>query len=211
MTKSTVPNKNQWGYLRETEEEAQKAKPNPVNGMHKTGLDTYLKVIFPNTNDWVLNKTVPNCERKIKPDYRSESLKLIIEFNGLQHYQKPDIILNDNDKEKCYTNLGYKVVPIPFFIQLTNKAVKTLFNVDVKEPLFDESIPSLLACDRCTPAYLCPMGIKRMAEDFLLFPEQYEVNINSMKNEDWQLTGWDLLEKEYNEISGRQDKNYAKI
>lgn len=210
MTRNTVHNKNQWGYLRETEKKAEKIKPNPVNGMHKTGLDTYLKVIFPNTNDWILDKIVPNCKRKTRPDYRSEFLKLIIEFNGLQHYQKPDIILKDREKEKCYTDLGYKVVQIPFFIQLTNKAVKTLFNVDVKEPLFDESIPSLLACDKCTPAYLCTMGIKRMAAEFLPFPEQYEVNINSMKKEDLLLTGWDLLEQEYN-ILKRQDMNYAKI
>lgn len=192
---------NKYGYLRETSKQANKAKLNPTNGMHKTGLDDYLKVIFPQITDWVHDKTIPNSNSKKRPDYRSEELKLIIEFNGLPHYQKPDIILKDIEKEKLYISLGYKVVIIPYFIQLTNKAVKTLFGVDIKETLFDESIPSLLSCDECTPAYLCPLGITRMAKDFKNFPEQYEVNINSMKNEkNIELTRFDLLEQEYNKL-----------
>lgn len=211
MTKNqnTDP-KSKWGYLRETEVKAQKTEVNPTNGMHKTGLDTYLKAIFPNTDDWIHDKTVPNCKKKTRPDYRSESLKLIIEFNGLPHYKKPNIILNDKEKEKLYTELGYKVVQIPYFIQLTNKTVERMFGVSVEEQLFNEDISSLLSRDECTPAYLCPLGIKRMAEDFLKYPEQYEVNVNSMKNEkeDINLTGFDLLEKEYNKLKNNKgDKN----
>lgn len=192
---------SKYGYLRETEQKAKSTKPNPINGMHKTGLDEYLKVIFPEIDDWIHDKTIPNSKTKTRPDYRSEKLKLIVEFNGLPHYQKPDIILKDKEKAQLYTSLGYKVVEIPYFIQLTNEAVKTLFGVSVNEPLFDGTIPSLYSCDTCTPAYLCPMGIQRMAKDFINFPEQYEININSMKQEDnIELTCWDLLEDAYNKL-----------
>ena len=205
MTNNTNSTKKyEWGYLRETEEKALKAKINPVYGMHRTGLDTYLKVIFPNTKDWIHDKRVPNCIKNTRPDYRSESLKLIIEFNGLDHYTKPNIILKDIEKEKMYKDMGYKVVQIPFFIQLTNQAVEKMFGGIVKEQLFDGNVPSLLICDKCTPAYLCPLGIKRMAEDFQKYPEQYDVNMSSMKKEDLQLTSWDLLEKEYKNLKNEE-------
>lgn len=211
MIKNTNSTKKyKWGYLRETEEKALKAKISPAYGMHRTGLDTYLKVIFPNTNDWIHDKRVPNCIKNTRPDYRSESLKLIIEFNGLNHYTKPNILLKDIEKEKMYKDMGYKVVQIPFFIQLTNQAVAKMFEVIVKEQLFDGNVPSLLVDDSCTPAFLCPLGIKRMAEDFLNYPEQYETNMQSMKKEDLLLTSWDLLEKEYNNLKNRRHNTCKK-
>lgn len=51
---------------------------------------------------------------------RSESLKLIVEIDGLPHYQNPIVILKDKEKTKLYEEFGYKVVRIPYFIQLTN-------------------------------------------------------------------------------------------
>mgnify|MGYP004449087663 FL=1 len=193
-----------WGYLRETTEAAEKAGTDKATGLCRTGLNEYLKVIFPNTSDWVHDRVVPDLidqnGKKVKtiPDYRSESLKLIVEFDGIQHYTNPDNIDKDIKKTKVYEQAGYKVVRLPYFIQLTNKVVKQLFDVDVKEQLFDESYPSLCSDSQCSPAYLCYKGIKRMAEEFKKFPEQYEININTLKTQDpdnW--TEWKTLEELY--------------
>ena len=137
-----------------------------------------------------------------RPDYRSETLKLIIEFDGLQHYTKPDIIEKDIRLTKIYENLGYKVVRIPYFIQLSNNAVKKIFGIEVKEILFDESIPSLGYNGQNTPAYLCPAGLVRMVKEFQNFPEQYKTNLDFLKkqNEPFK-TGIEFLEIEYNRIS----------
>ena len=172
--------KNNWGFLRETSELAKKAGIDKDTGLHRTGLDEYLKVIFPNIEDWIHDKTlgkINDITYKSRPDYRSETLKLIIEFDGLQHYTKPDIIEKDNRLTKVYEDLGYKVVRIPYFIQLSNNAVKKLFGIDVKEFLFDESIPSLGYKGQNTPAYLCPAGLVRMVKEFRNFPEQYKTNL----------------------------------
>ena len=191
-----------YGYLRETKELAIKAGINKVNNIPRTGLDEYLSIIFPNIKDWVHDKAVcKGCRNR--PDYRSEELKLIVEFDGLPHYQKPDVIIKDELNTEKYTKMGYKVVRIPYFIQLTNKAVKQLFGVDVVIPLFKEGIPSLTVEDMCTPAYLCPLGIKRMAKELRLFPEQLESNIRYLKeyNND-KLTGLSYLLKELNNLQG---------
>ncbi len=193
---------NRYGFLRETASLAKASGIDKDTGLHRTGLDEYLKIIFPNTNDWIHDKAlgeVGGVKYKSRPDYRSEELKLIVEFDGLQHYTKPDIIEKDYRLTELYTNLGYKVVRIPYFIQLTNKAVKTLFNIDITEELFDEKYSSLGVKGFNTPAYLCPAGLKRMAEEFKQFPEQYKTNLEFLKGQnDPYRSGVDFLEKEYN-------------
>lgn len=197
--------KNKWGFLRETSAMARKAGKDKDTGLHRTGLEDYLKIIFPHTNDWIHDKQlgkVNNSIIKSRPDYRSEELKMIIEFDGLQHYTKPDIIEKDIKNTRQYEKIGYKVVRIPYFIQLTNKAVKTLFGVTINEELFDEKIPSLGIKGQNTPAYLCPAGLKRMAEEFRKFPEQYKTNVEFLKTQnDLFRSGVDFLENEYNKIN----------
>ena len=190
--------KEKWGFLRETTEAAIKAGIDRGTGVHRTGLNEYLKVIFPDIDDWVHDKalglTVNNKVCRKRPDYRSEKLKMIVEFDGIQHYTMPDRIKNDVLSTKFYERLGYKVVRIPYFIQLTNKAVKYFFNVDVKEPLFNENIHSMDKNDRNTPAFLCGAGVLRMIEEFKHHPEQYRVNKEFLISQNDQfLTGVDLI------------------
>ena len=200
-----------WGFLRETDAMAKKAGIDKDTGLHRTGLEDYLKLIFPKTEDWIHDKALgkindTNC--KCRPDYRSEELKLIIEFDGLPHYTNPDIIEKDLKNTELYTSFGYKVVRIPYFIQLTNKAVKTLFDVEVLENLFDESISSLGIKGRNTPAYLCIAGITRMAVEFKKFPEQYKTNIDSLKKQnDSFKSGVEYLENEYKNVITRQKES----
>ena len=190
--------KEKWGFLRETTEAAIKAGVDRGTGLHRTGLNEYLKVIFPDIDDWVHDKalglTVNNIVCRKRPDYRSEKLKMIVEFDGIQHYTMPDRIKNDVLSTKFYESLGYKVVRIPYFIQLTNKTVKYFFNVDVKEPLFNENIHSMDKNDRNTPAFLCGAGVLRMIEEFKYHPEQYRVNKEFLISQNDQfLTGVDLI------------------
>lgn len=196
--------KNKWGFLRETSAKAKKAGIDNATGLHRTGLEDYLEVIFPKTKDWIHDKAlgeVNGIRYKKRPDYRSEKLKLIVEFDGLQHYTNPDIIEKDIETTKLYISFGYKVVRIPYFIQLTNKAVEKLFGEKVSQDLFDEKISSLSTTGRNSPAYLCSAGVKRMAEEFKKFPEQYKTNVDFLKlQNDPFKSGVEFLENEYERI-----------
>ena len=196
----------QWGFLRETREKAISAGIDADTGVCRTGLEEYLQVIFPNTNDWIHDKIIDTLPKSLKcrkrPDYRSESLKLIVEFDGIQHYTNPVQIKNDKDTVELYESFGYKVVRIPYFIQLTNQAVEVLFDVCVEEHLFDGSIPSLGIKGENTPAYLCIAGLERMAKEFGRFPEQFETNKNALLQiNDEYLTGVGALIKMYNDVN----------
>ena len=165
-----------WGFLREHSSDA--SGKDPLTDLHRTGLDEYLSVIFPNTHDWIHDKAFgihkDGKKYNIRPDYRSDSLKMIVEFDGLPHYTNPQNIIKDKKNTSIYELNGYKVVRIPYFIQLTNKAVEELFGVKVKEPLFNINYPSLGGIGlKHNPSYLCPGGLKRMATEFKRFPDQY--------------------------------------
>lgn len=177
-----------WGYLRETKEDAIKAGIDKKYNIGRTGLEEYLEMIFPEVKDWIHDKTtgiyLDGKKFKGRPDYRSEKLKMIIEFDGLPHYKNPDVIINDEIKNTIYEEAGYKVIRIPYFIQLSNDVVEKLFGVKIKAELFDEKIPSLRLNSRNTPAYLCPMGIRRMAIDFAnISMHQYNINITALLKE----------------------------
>ena len=191
-----------WGFLREHSSDA--SGKDPLTDLHRTGLDEYLSVIFPNTHDWIHDKAFgihkDGKKYNIRPDYRSDSLKMIVEFDGLPHYTNPQNIIKDKKNTSIYELNGYKVVRIPYFIQLTNKAVEELFGVKVKEPLFNINYPSLGGIGlKHNPSYLCPGGLKRMATEFKQFPDQYEVNVRSLKEiENEILSGVNYLIEEFN-------------
>lgn len=189
-----------YGYLRENEKQVNKEPIDPITVLPRTTLKEYLNIIFPNINDWIFDKTTGLIDMTTgkkslrRPDARSEQLKLIIEIDGLPHYQNPDIIIRDDISTKFYEDYGYKVVRIPYFIQLSNEAVEQLFNVRVNTTLFDDNFTSLHPELRNTPAYLCPLGIERMKLIFQQFPKQYKMNKQFLEQLNQPLlTGIDYL------------------
>lgn len=201
--KNNVDNEK-WGFLREHSSKA--TGRDPLTSLHRTGLDEYLTVIFPEVDDWVHDKAFgihkDGENHRIRPDYRSDRLQLVVEFDGLPHYTNPLNIIRDDNNTIIYQRNGYKVVRIPYFIQLTNDAVEKLFGVKVKEPLFNVIYPSLGGTEmNHNPSCLCPEGLKRMAREFKKFPKQYEINLQSLKamNDD-MLSGVNYLIEEYNKI-----------
>ena len=194
----------QWGFIREDAEKAKKAGIDKATGLPRTSLRAYLDVIFPKIDDWVHDKPIgmklDGKKLRIRPDYLSDKLKMVVEFDGTQHYEKPDVMRRDLGNTEAYRRLGYKVVRIPYFIQLTQAAVKTLFGVKTRH-LFDGKYPSLVP-GRGSPACLPYAGLKRMARVFLHFPEQYKVNVEALKKADDDfLTGVSRLEKMHAKVA----------
>ena len=85
-------------------------------------LEKLLKYIFPDIDDWVHNKIIPNLiidgkKIRLRPAYRSEKLKLIILYDYL--FDIPDSInpilyaMTLDDNKYIYEKAGYRVVAIP--------------------------------------------------------------------------------------------------
>ncbi|GHT41766.1 hypothetical protein FACS189443_3990 [Planctomycetales bacterium] len=123
---------------------------------------------------------------------------VIVEFDGAQHYTKPTQIRKDDERDEYHKSLGYTVVRIPYFIQLTKKAVKTLFGADVKEELFDVKNATFGEDGVYSPACLPKCGLERMAKVFLDFQEQYDNSVEKLESlNDEFLTGVQTLKEMY--------------
>lgn len=167
----------EFGFVRETEKQA--LNEDTETRIIKTGLDVYLKYIFPQTSDWVHDKAFPNM--RIRPDYRSDTLKLIVEFDGLPHFTSRDVYLKDIEKTKKYESYGYKVVRIPLYINLTTKVINTLFGLNLDQVFFDKDISPFN--ESFQPNCFCLSGLNRMAKDFLsIAPEQIQTMMVSIKD-----------------------------
>ncbi len=55
----------------------------------------------------------------------------------------PINIRKDRANQAVYESFGYKVVRIPYFVQLTKDTVKTLFGVELSHDLTSPSLPSM--------------------------------------------------------------------
>ena len=182
-------------YIRETREMAEKAAINNPESEF-VGLDDYLLLLYPDKT-WIHDKAFGKRGGKsyrIRPDFLCEEEKIIIEFDGLQHYINPLKIRKDRENQTIYESFGFKVIRIPYFINLTNDVVREMFGVNVHGNMFDPNLPSMSIKWQNTPAFCCYDGIMRMAEDFKRYPQQYEVNIRQLETEnDEELSGANIL------------------
>ena len=76
-------------------------------------LESLLNYIFPNIDDWVHNRIIPNLivngkKIRLRPAYRSEKLKLIILYD-----------YSIEDSKYIYQKAGYRVVEIPSYMSLS--------------------------------------------------------------------------------------------
>ena len=182
-------------YIRETREMAEKAaKQNPESKF--IGLDDYLPFLYPNKT-WIHDKPFgKRCGEsyRIRPDFLCEDEKMIIEFDGLQHYTNPLNIRKDLVNQSIYESFGFKVIRIPYFINLTSDVVREMFGINIHGCIFDPNLPSMSVKWQNTPAFCCYEGIMRMAEDFKRYPQQYEVNMRQLEaDNDEGLSGASLL------------------
>lgn len=129
--------------------------------------------------EFIHNKSVPNSGIKTRPDYRFEIIKLIVEFDGNQHYQNVDIIFRDQEKDRVYTEMGYRIIRIPYFIQMTEALLKNLFNQQIH---YNQEYPHGFIDDAAIlPANFCELGIKRFVADLDRFPDYKSEIVDSLR------------------------------
>lgn len=170
-----------WKYLRETQDSDT-----------STSLKTCLTCIFPR-HEFIYNKIVPksvyaqrNSEvqaRRYKPDARCEELNLIIEVDGLPHYQATHAVIEDSLRDKYFTKFGYKIVRIPYWLQLNHDYIQHIFNIDAPDSceltysFFDTQQPKSLqdnpGISVCIGS-MCEAGRYRFLQEFANLPSKFQ-------------------------------------
>jgi hypothetical protein len=120
--------------------------------------------------DIVSDLVIPGLAQRFRPDFRSESHKLIVEFDGDQHYQRAGRVLGDASRDAVFAGAGYEVIRIPYFVQLTEPVIGLLFGELVKNCSPWKDFPHGFVDERVIfPADFCEIGVARFREDLSRF------------------------------------------
>ena len=142
-------------------------------------LGLILNELFPN-NDFIHDKAVPDSiNKRLRPDYRSDEMKIILEFDGDSHYCKSQRIKTDIIKDKDYETLGYKVFRIPYFIQMSSELIKMIFDKEIKYE--QKYLNGFIDKKAVLPADFCELGIELFKKDLEKFSYCKNEILDSLK------------------------------
>jgi hypothetical protein len=153
-------------------------------------LSEVLKEIFPSAT-FIHDEVVLDSSIKGRPDYRCEELKLIVEFDGDQHYRNVKKIKNELKKDLIYSGMGYNIVRIPYFVQISALLIEKLFNKGVK---YQQTFPhGFISKTVIMPCDFCELGIKKFEMDLDKFSYAKTEIINSLKEKAIELGDKELV------------------
>lgn len=100
---------------------------------------------------------------RFRPDFYIPEKKLVVEFDGYQHYTKSQILIKDLQKDKILENDNIRVVRIPYFIQLSTSVISHLFEIDFE---YTQIFPhGFIDSKAILPADFCELGVDRFLDD----------------------------------------------
>lgn len=141
----------------------------------------------------VANQPVPGSGRRLRPDYQSERWRLIVEFDGDAHYRQARTILGDAERDRFFVGLGYQVIRIPYFVQLTTPVIADLFGKAAEDQSDFLDFPHGFIADTVVmPSDFCELGIARFDDDLTRFSYIRDQILESLKSAaakrgDWRL------------------------
>ena len=143
--------------------------------------ETYLGIVMSKlySEEYIFfhNKSVEGSNISNRPDYHCSELKLIFEFDGYRHFTLPETIKIDEMKDKVYKQLGYKVIRIPYFLQLDNKALE-FFGMPSGKDYSRGYSHGFIDKKALLPAAFCSLGINKFYKLLDELPEPIERDIN---------------------------------
>jgi hypothetical protein len=120
--------------------------------------------------DILYDRAVPRIAERFRPDYRCERLRLIIEFDGNQHYQRAAHVVRDHVRDRVLEAAGYRVIRIPYFVQMTPPVIRRLFGESVTDTTSFKDYPhGFIAKEVVFPADFCELGVQRFLGDLEKF------------------------------------------
>ncbi len=122
-----------------------------------------------------------------RPDYCNHELKLIVEFDGYNHYSNSKRIIADIKKNEIFKNSGYKTIRIPYFVQISARTIKHFFNLDVE---YRQVFPHGFIDDQAMlPADFCSLGVEQFKKDLTTLPEDVTEEIKKSLKKKIEILG----------------------
>jgi hypothetical protein len=93
----------------------------------------------------------------------------VVEYDGDEHYCNTLKIKADIEKDQKAVQMGYRVVRIPYWIQLTNETLRHYFGLEAG---VEQDFPHGFITTKIFPASFCPLGLKRFVRELEALPPE---------------------------------------
>lgn len=127
-------------------------------------LGSFLNLVFPE-GEWINNKPLPNSGSKLRPDYRNDFYKIIVEYDGPGHYTNIKTMHRDHAMWNISKELGYTHITIPYFLQIDDTIFRAVFEANgavLPKGYSTSKFPQGFIDKDCTlPASYCSAGLHR--------------------------------------------------
>ena len=121
------------------------------------------------------------AERRRRWDmvYQGDLGQVAVEFDGDAHYRDSLKIKADLEKDELARLGGYKVVRVPYWVQLTSETLAHYFGLEAD---IIQDFPHGFITTKMFPASFCEMGVTRFEREFDSLPTSVrEAVISSLK------------------------------
>jgi len=112
--------------------------------------------------------TVPGTRRRWDMWFHDGDRTVVVEFDGDEHYRNTLKIKADNEKDAVAREQGFKVVRVPYWVQLDTPMLKHWFGIDA---VIEQAFPHGFISTKIFPASYCAMGILRFERELAALPE----------------------------------------
>lgn len=129
-------------------------------------LETALKVLV--GDGWIGRELkVGDTRRRWDMAYRRDGATTVVEFDGDEHYRNALKVKVDREKDAIAAELGYSVVRVPYWVQLTTETLRHYFEL---EGVIEQSFPHGFIATRIFPASYCELGVQRFRRELEALP-----------------------------------------
>jgi hypothetical protein len=120
-------------------------------------------------NDWIGRELpVQGSRKRWDMAFRTARETVVIEYDGDEHYRSALKIKADLAKDADAERLGFRVVRIPFWVQLDTATVHHYFGLDAE---VHSAFPHGFVTTPHLPASFCELGVRRFEREFDALPE----------------------------------------
>jgi hypothetical protein len=127
---------------------------------------------------------------RFRPDIILLDDRIIIEIDGYRHYTDPSIAIKDEERDCITSDLGFKTIRIPYWLQMTEKLWE-VYGLDIKKyndlPIFNYL--SGFIDTTVFPAHFCQLGLERFHREnsFLISSDSAIHCVHASGSLAWQL------------------------
>lgn len=133
-------------------------------------------------SDYENDRILKESNIKGRYDYIFYKDKLIVEFDGYRHFNSSKQILSDKNKNKIAEELKFKLIRIPYFVQLDSEVIEYFFgSIISNKEIFNNFPHGFIDPKAMLPADFCELGQNEFT-NFLRITEGTSFNKSIKEN-----------------------------